>query len=280
MTSVTPLARATCDAWPSSPNPVISVAQRAPTLRAATLATRREHSRSNRLGEDEAIAGLRSGIGQHRPRIDASCYREPELDLIVDHRVTTNNDCPRLTNLVVRAAEYFGEHGHRQLVGREPYDVERSERLTAHCVDIGEGVGGGDLTERVRVVNDRREKVDGLHESEIVGHGKDACVVEGVEANEKTRIGWARQCRERAREVARTQLAGSTRAPRERGQPKELGTRLRCRRKVSGRGPWRRCGTGTHPRVAMASISTSTPRGSAATCTVERAGRALPRTRA
>ena len=38
MRSVTLLARAMCDAWPSSPKPVTSVAQRTPTASAARLA--------------------------------------------------------------------------------------------------------------------------------------------------------------------------------------------------------------------------------------------------
>jgi hypothetical protein len=41
---------------------------------------------------------------------------------------------------------------------------ERGERASAHGVDVAERVGGGDLAEGVRIVDDGRKEVDGLHE--------------------------------------------------------------------------------------------------------------------
>ena len=51
---------------------------------------------------------------------------------------------------------------------REGGDVERGQRRAAHRVDVADRVGRGDATEVVRVVDDRREEVDGLHHRQIV----------------------------------------------------------------------------------------------------------------
>ena len=67
-------------------------------------------------------------------------------------------------------------------------DVQRGERLTAHRVDVGQRVRRGDLPEQIRIVDDRREEVDGLHEREIVGQHEDARVVERLAPNDEARI--------------------------------------------------------------------------------------------
>ena len=67
-------------------------------------------------------------------------------------------------------------------------DVQRGERLAAHRVDVRQRVRGGDLPEEVRIVDDRREEVDRLHEREIVGQQEDARVVECLAADEQARI--------------------------------------------------------------------------------------------
>ena len=61
-----------------------------------------------------------------------------------------------------------------------------------------------------------REEVDRLHEREIVGQHEDPRVVEGLAPNDQPRIRLHREAAQRAREVTRTQLGGSTGAARER----------------------------------------------------------------
>ena len=106
-------------------------------------------------------------------------------------------------------------------------DVQRGERLAAHRVDVGQRVRGGDLPEEVRIVDDRREEVDGLDEREIVGQHKDPRIVEGLAPDDEARIGLEGQTAQRARQVTRTQLGGSTSAARERGEAEELLARVR-----------------------------------------------------
>jgi hypothetical protein len=47
---------------------------------------------------------------------------------------------------------------------RKAHQSERRQRLSAHGVHIAERVGRRDLSERVRVIDNRREEVHGLHE--------------------------------------------------------------------------------------------------------------------
>ena len=62
-------------------------------------------------------------------------------------------------------------------VERERHQVQRGDRARAHRVDVGERVRRGDPAEVVRVVDDRREEVDGRHDRQVVGHPVDRGVV-------------------------------------------------------------------------------------------------------
>jgi len=120
----------------------------------------------------------------------------------------------------------------------------------------------------VRVVNDRREEVDRLHDRDVIGYAKNPRVIERFVTDEDSRIGLSRERRERGGQVARTHLGRSTRAARELRQAEDVLARVRHKTRPA-----------TYLTIAMTSISTRTPRGRPATCTVDRAGRASPITR-
>lgn len=50
---------------------------------------------------------------------------------------------------------------------RGRHQVQRGQLLTAHGLDVRQGVGGSDPPEVERVIHDRREEVDGLDESQV-----------------------------------------------------------------------------------------------------------------
>ena len=67
-------------------------------------------------------------------------------------------------------------------------ECQRGERLAAHGVNIAQRVGGGDLAEGVRIVDDGGEEVDCLHQRLI---GRDlihAGVVGVVEADQNVGV--------------------------------------------------------------------------------------------
>ena len=81
-------------------------------------------------------------------------------------------------------------------------DGERGNRPAAHGVDVAERVGGGNLAEQIGIVHDRREKIDGLYDGEIVGEAIDGGVVTGFKADEDIRIGLRRKAFENGVENA------------------------------------------------------------------------------
>ena len=152
---------------------------------------------------------------------------QTELELLVDDRVPADEHRARLAHLVLTAAENVGEHvDGGSLPDGKADDGERGERLAAHGEDVGQRVRGGDLAERVRIVDDRREEVDRLDEREIVAQHEDPRVVEGLATDEDSAVGVHRHAAQRLGQVTRTQLGGSTSAAREAREAKELGARL------------------------------------------------------
>ena len=155
------------------------------------------------------------------------------------------------------------------------------------AIDVRQRVRRGDLPEEVWIVDDRREEVDRLDEREIVGQHEDPRVVEGLAADEQARI---RLQRERPLS-ARVRSPGPSFAaqPAQRANAREAEQLLRarsCRGRLvvmllkDERSASRRSrGASDYGMATIASISTSTPRGSPDTCTVERAGRASPSAR-
>ena len=66
----------------------------------------------------------------------------------------------------------------------ERYDRKRRNRPSAHGIHITERVGRGNLTEQVRIVDNRREEIHGLHQRQRFGDAVDPGVIIGIEAND------------------------------------------------------------------------------------------------
>src|SRR5260370_36353695 len=70
----------------------------------------------------------------------------------------------------------------------ETHKIQRSDRPTAHRKNIGERIGGGDLSIGERVVHDRWKKVHGLNEGSISIQTVNAGVVERARIHENVRV--------------------------------------------------------------------------------------------
>src|SRR6476619_7077754 len=91
-------------------------------------------------------------------------------------------------HFLLTAGKYSGENFEWQVFGRKGNDVHRRQWLSAHRIDVGQRIRGGDLAEVERIVDDGREEVHRLHEGEIIGDTKDPGVVEGLSADEQAWI--------------------------------------------------------------------------------------------
>src|SRR5687767_4640346 len=104
ISSVTPLARAISQAWPSSEKPVTSVAACAPAsdisraareqhrlqgrarhllARLAELDARGDDARADRLGQDERVARARAAVGDDARGVNRPRHGVAEHDLLV-----------------------------------------------------------------------------------------------------------------------------------------------------------------------------------------------------
>ena len=125
---------------------------------------------------------------------------------------------PGVRGRVGAAAQDRSQRPVAELLERVGHEVQRGERRAAHRVDVGQRVGRGDAPEVVRVVDDRREEVDGRDDRERVRHAVHRGVVGGLVADEQRRVVRARQLREQRMEHARRDLARAAGAVREGGE--------------------------------------------------------------
>jgi len=98
--------------------------------------------------------------------------------------VPTRQACASLAYYFVTATQDLAEDLDLQRVLGEADDVQCDQGLAAHCVDIGQGVGGCDATEVDRVIDDGGKEVDRLDEGKVIAQADDCCVVGMVEADE------------------------------------------------------------------------------------------------
>ena len=120
-----------------------------------------------RLRENERVSGTRPGVGDLGSGPDGPGHGKAILRLGVVHRVAADDEHPRLPCLGGASLEYPGEDVLRERGGESDY-VEGEQRRSPHRVDVAEGVRRGHLSEDVRVVDDRREKIDRLDEGDVV----------------------------------------------------------------------------------------------------------------
>ena len=115
------------------------------------------------LREEQAVSWLRAFVGENSPGMDQSRDRIAELGFFVADAMSADDGAARFDHLRQSAGENSLKDCDIGFVG-EADESERGERLSAHGIDVTEGVGGGDLTEGVGVVDDGGEEVDSLNE--------------------------------------------------------------------------------------------------------------------
>ena len=93
---------------------------------------------------------------------------------------------------------------------RERRDRERGQRTAAHRIDVADGVGRGDLAVDVRVVDDRREEIDGLHQRRPALPPVHTRIVRGPEVDQDTVVGLRGDVTQHLSELASGEFARST----------------------------------------------------------------------
>ena len=93
----------------------------------------------------------------------------------------------RFDHLRLPACQNVTEHVEIASIG-EAHQCERSERLAAHRIHIAKRIRRGDLPERVGIVHDGREEVDGLNQRLCRREQIHAGVVGFVEADKQVGV--------------------------------------------------------------------------------------------
>jgi hypothetical protein len=93
---------------------------------------------------------------------------------------------------------------------RKADDIHGQKRLAAHCIDIAQRIGDGNLTEQIRIVDHGGKEIEGEDQSEIVAYAVHPCIIRLVHAHEKIRVFHDRQYSHCLVQNLRTELAGST----------------------------------------------------------------------
>jgi hypothetical protein len=137
-------------------------------------------------------AGPGAGIRFNARRVDGAGDRVTEFDFGIVDAVAAENRATGFAHFLETAEQNLFENFRVALAGKRD-NRECGDRRTAHRVDIAQRIGGGDGAEGKRVVDNRREKIDGLHERKLVRQTIHSGVVGSIEADQNIRIGNARQ---------------------------------------------------------------------------------------
>jgi hypothetical protein len=99
----------------------------------------------------------------------------------------TDTGLSRLIRTPTQDIGHDGE-GEARVIRRKPDDVEGDERNTPHRIDVTHRIRRSDLPKSVRIVNDRREVVNGQNERLIAGDPVDGGVIRRCRADEDVRV--------------------------------------------------------------------------------------------
>src|SRR5258708_16901807 len=100
-------------------------------------------------------------------RVNGSRHGVAELDIVVADGVAADDGAFCFFHFIEAAADYLLKDRWISFF-RKANNRKGGDGFAAHGVNVAERIGGGDLAEREWVVDNRCEKIHGLHQREIV----------------------------------------------------------------------------------------------------------------
>ena len=176
---------------------------------------RAEQAHAEGLGQIQHVARHGAFVAHDAVRVHQAEHRQAVLRLrVVDGR-PAHDGRARLRHGIGAAAQHLARHFVAERAVERQH-VERARGLAAHGEHVGERVGRGDASEIVRVVDERREEIDGEDGGHVVGDAVDGGVIAGLEPEQQVIrvrgcvVGAFQDGREDVGEVSRTPLCSST----------------------------------------------------------------------
>jgi hypothetical protein len=165
---------------------------------------------TERFGEDKGISGLHADVADHLIGMHDSGDGHAVLQLFVDDAVAADHDRACCPDALRSAVDDVGQHAEIELTFWERDDVERRSRSTSHCVHVAQRVRRSDLAERIRVVHNRREEVDGVDDRQILPQTEYPCVVGRFRSDDQIGMRERREAVQHVQQVGRAELGRST----------------------------------------------------------------------
>ena len=181
-----------------------------PLAERVSLECRGQNPGAEPLGQHQSIPRAGTRVSDDPAGIDNAGHREAVFELGIIDGVATYHDRPRLGELLEPPTEDLCQDLEGEGAPREAGDREGGPWHPSHGVDVGEGVRRRDRSERVRVIDDRREEIDRAHDREVVAQAKHSRVVGSRASHEEIGVRHGREPRQDVGQVRRTQLCGST----------------------------------------------------------------------
>jgi hypothetical protein len=97
--------------------------------------------------------------------------------------MATSDDASRFLDLVGAAADDLRHCLLRQAIG-EDGEVEGEEDIATHSVDVACGIGCGDRTIGIGIVDDGSEEIGGKDQCALFIEGENGCIVGLLQADE------------------------------------------------------------------------------------------------
>jgi hypothetical protein len=167
---------------------------------------------AKRLGQKKFVARAAGIVGRQAVRVYQACHRQAVLHTGIGNGVPTHQHAPGFGHLFGTAAQDLPQHVQVHALG-EADKIQCRFDLTAHGVDIAQGIGRSDLPEGIGVIDHRREEIHRLHQGNILGNAVDGSIVPAVVANQKVGVFFAPgQLFQNAAQYPGTQLGGASAA--------------------------------------------------------------------
>ena len=126
-------------------------------------------------------------------RVHRAGYGKPIFQLGIVYAVSAHQRNAGFFHLVYPALEHVFQDGYVQLFYREADYVHGGQGLAAHGIDIAQGVGDGNLAEVVGVIDNGREEIDGLDDSQVIAQLVNAGIIQAFHASNHVLISYYRQ---------------------------------------------------------------------------------------
>jgi len=142
------------------------------------------------FGEDQYITGSGAAVADEAIFGDGARDHQAIFWLLIIDGMAAEYGDAGLPGFFRAALENVRQNLQGELVAGEADDIQGKQRRGPHGVNIGEGIGRGDLAELVGIVDDGGEEIDALDENPAVGQAVRSGVVGIVEADENVGIGF------------------------------------------------------------------------------------------